>query len=234
MTAGGWKKRGKRAAMAGLVFMGLVFLAGCNASPQETQAQAPGGVLVWVELDRKRLIVYENGVETAVFPIAAGAPDTPSPVGVFRVDQRFATDLSGFGTRFLGLDVPFGQYGIHGTNAPDSIGRNASHGCIRLSVRDAEKLYAMIPLGTRVVLDGGAYGPLNNGFRTLRDGDRGSDVALLQRRLIQRGFLSGQADGVFGPATRQAVMRAREAMKLGAGDTADWALQNALGLSLFE
>ena len=215
------------AALWGALWLG-------RAGPPARPAAAPQGLLIWVELDRKRLIVYENGVETAVFPIAAGARDTPSPVGVYRVSYRFATELSGFGTRFMGLNVPFGQYGLHGTNAPGSIGQNASHGCIRLRVGDAERLYRMAPNGTRVVLEGGAYGALNAGLRTLREGDRGSDVQLLQRRLIQRGFLQGSADGVLGAATRQAVIRARRALGLSTGDAADWALQTALGMALFE
>lgn len=201
-----------------------------NVSPASA---GPGKKLIWIELDRKRLTVYENGLEKAAFPIASGAAGTPSPIGVFRVNRRFATELSGFGTRFLGLNVPWGQYGIHGTNKPESIGAAASHGCIRLRVKDAEKLYRMIPAGTRVVLEGGPYGPLNWGLRTLREGDRGADVMELQRRLMQRGYL-GSADGVFGPSTRQAVLRARRDLSLPPGDQADAALQRKLGIMAFE
>lgn len=193
----------------------------------------PGGKLVWIDLDQKRLTVYENGVQAAVFPIASGAAGTPSPLGVFRVGSRFSTEMSGFGTRFLGLTVPWGQYGIHGTNKPSSIGQNASHGCIRLRVKDAEKLYRMIPGGTRVVIEGGPYGPLSWGMRTLQEGDRGADVKELQRRLMQKGYL-WSADGVFGAATRQAVIQARRDLSLPAGDRADPALQRRLGMALFD
>ena len=191
-------------------------------------------LLVWVELDMKRLTVYENGITAAMYPIAAGTADTPSPIGVFRVVSRFVPDMSGFGTRFLGLNVPWGSYGLHGTNRPDSIGNNASHGCIRLKIKDAEALYQMIPNGTPVVLEGGPYGPMNWGARTLREGDRGADVMQLQLRLSQRGFLSYGADGVFGSATRRAVIAARKAYSLPAGDMADAPLQEKLGMVLFE
>lgn len=191
-------------------------------------------MLIWVELDLKRLTVYENGEAAAVFPIASGAGDTPSPIGAFRVTSRFMTDLSGFGTRFLGLNVPWGSYGLHGTNKPGSIGKNASHGCIRLRTEDAEKLYAMAPNGVRVVIEGGPYGPLNWGLRTLREGDRGADVRQLQLRLIQRGFLHAGADGVFGPATRRAVTAARSALGFSPGGEANPALQRALGCVEFE
>ena len=206
--------------------------------PRQPSAQSaagtPQGLIVWIELDRKRLTVYENGEAAAVYPIAAGAWDTPSPVGVFRVNSRFSTQLSGFGTRFLGLNVPWGKYGIHGTNAPASIGSNASHGCIRMRVKDAEALYRLVPTGTRVVSEGGACGPLYTGLRTLKEGDRGADVQQLQRRLIQRGLLFGSADGVFGASTRQAVIAARKQLSLSVGDQADAALQRKLGMLLFE
>ncbi len=220
-------------------WLGLALVLMALALPPEeaenvsSASAGPGKKLIWIELDRKRLTVYENGLEKAAFPIASGAAGTPSPIGVFRVNRRFATELSGFGTRFLGLSVPWGQYGIHGTNKPESIGAAASHGCIRLRVKDAEKLYRMIPAGTRVVLEGGPYGPLNWGLRTLREGDRGADVMELQRRLMQRGYL-GSADGVFGPSTRQAVLRARRDLSLPPGDQADAALQRKLGIMAFE
>ena len=215
-----------------LALMALV-LPPEEAENVSSASAGPGKKLIWIELDRKRLTVYENGLEKAAFPIASGAAGTPSPIGVFRVNRRFATELSGFGTRFLGLSVPWGQYGIHGTNKPESIGAAASHGCIRLRVKDAEKLYRMIPAGTRVVLEGGPYGPLNWGLRVLREGDRGADVMELQRRLAQRGYL-GSADGVFGPSTRQAVLRARRDLSLPPGDQADAALQRKLGIMAFE
>lgn len=43
-------------------------------------------------------------------------------------------------------------YGIHGTDAPTSIGRAASHGCVRLRNEDAELLYRIVPLGTPVYI----------------------------------------------------------------------------------
>jgi lipoprotein-anchoring transpeptidase ErfK/SrfK len=43
-------------------------------------------------------------------------------------------------------------YGIHGTDAPESIGRSVSHGCVRLRNEDIEKLYDMVPVGTPVYI----------------------------------------------------------------------------------
>ena len=217
--------------IAAAALCALTARPGAGALPASA---APAKKLIWIDLDEKSLRLYEGGQVAARYPIASGAPDTPSPIGVFRVNSRFATEMSGFGTRFLGLNVSWGSYGIHGTNKPASIGQNASHGCIRLSVRDAESLYSTVPNGVKVVVQGGPYGPLGWGLRTLREGDRGADVRELQLRLIQRGFLYGGADGVFGAATKRAVTKARKALSLPSGDQADPLLQTRLGMILFE
>lgn len=189
---------------------------------------------ILIELGRKRLTLYRGETSLAVYPIASGARDTPSPIGVFRITHRFTTELSGFGTRYLGLNVPWGQYGIHGTNAPASIGSNASHGCIRLRVKDAEALYRAVPNGTVVVIEGGAYGALDDGLRTLRPGDRSSHVREAQKRLKLLGYLTANADGVYGAQTSRAVLAARKALGLPAADLIDAALYRALGIVLFE
>ena len=56
-----------------------------------------------------------------------------------------SVEQSPIGMRWIGLDQA--GYGIHGTNAPGSIGRAASHGCIRMRNRDAEELFEMVRVG---------------------------------------------------------------------------------------
>lgn len=194
----------------------------------------PESAWILIELDLKRLTLYEGARQVLRFPIASGAWATPSPVGVFRINGRFRTEMSGFGTRFLSLNVPWGQYGIHGTNKPASIGGNASHGCIRLRVRDAEALYARVPNGAKVVIEGGAYGLLGDGLRTLRPGDRGSHVQAVQLRMRQLSLYTGTADGIYGAGTSRAVLAARKAYGLNRADIVDGALYKALGMLLFE
>jgi hypothetical protein len=52
----------------------------------------------------------------------------------------------------MGLSIP--GYGIHGTNVPGSIGKAASHGCIRMAKKDLEELYPMVEVGDTVELIG--------------------------------------------------------------------------------
>ena len=143
--------------------------------------------IIYVDVEQKSLTVWQDGVQVRQYTVATGAWNTPTPLGVFTINSRFSGRMSGFGTCFLGLNVPWGSYGIHGTNKPESIGSNASHGCIRLRVKDAEELYALVPNGTRVVIECGTYGELGASLRPLKNGDRNSMVRALQRKLRALG-----------------------------------------------
>jgi lipoprotein-anchoring transpeptidase ErfK/SrfK len=50
------------------------------------------------------------------------------------------------------LLLAHGQYAIHGTNRPSSIGGYVSYGCIRMHNKDVLDLYDRVSLGTRVVV----------------------------------------------------------------------------------
>ena len=189
--------------------------------------------IIYVDVEQKSLTVWQDGVQVRQYTVATGAWNTPTPLGVFTINSRFSGRMSGFGTCFLGLNVPWGSYGIHGTNKPESIGSNASHGCIRLRVKDAEELYALVPNGTRVVIECGPYGELGASLRPLKNGDRNSMVRAVQRKLRALGYYAGWPDGVYGEGTARAVSAARRALSLPPGEV-DWAFYRAIGLTLFE
>ena len=118
----------------------LAAFAVCCALTASGEQAAP--YVIHVDVEQKSLTVWQGGAQVRQYTVATGAWNTPTPLGVFTINSRFSGRMSGFGTCFLGLNVPWGSYGIHGTNKPESIGSNASHGCIRLRVKDAEELYA--------------------------------------------------------------------------------------------
>lgn len=211
----------------------VTFAQADGISPHE-RANVPSGSWIWIDIHQKSLTLYEGTRVQKTYPVATGAWDTPSPIGVYTITHRFAGELGGFGTRFLGLNVPWGQFGIHGTNKPGSIGSNASHGCIRMHVRDSEELYGLVGNGAKVVIEGGPYGWLDQGLRELHPGDRGSHVAAVQARLLQLGYTWQWPDGVYGQATQQAVAAARRALGLAQRDCVDTAFYNAIGLIPFE
>jgi len=180
------------------------------------------------------MYVYKNEQLQETFSIAAGTPDTPSPLGVWRITYKAKDWGSGFGTRWLRLSVPWGIYGIHGTNKPGSIGSHASHGCIRMQNRQVEQLYSMVPVGTQVIIAHGTYGSIGPWYRELTPGDRGSAVLEVQNRLVRMGYLHTRPDGVFGEATRSALLRMKREKNLPGNDHVDRETYGVLGILWFD
>jgi lipoprotein-anchoring transpeptidase ErfK/SrfK len=141
----------------------VLLMATAEAMAQENQTRPVRRIVVSIP-DRK-LAVMEAGRVVKTFDTAVGAPHSPSPTGSFKIVQALANPTwygkgrivppgknCPIGTRWLGLDKK--GYGIHGTNAPSSIGRNVSHGCIRLRNSDVEELFKMVGAGDQVELYG--------------------------------------------------------------------------------
>lgn len=105
--------------------------------------------------------------------------------------------MDSFGPRWLGLNVSWGTYGIHGTNKPHSIGQHRSHGCIRMLNKDVIELFEIIPVGTKVTIFGHVLGEPNRLPRNLAEGGVGGDVQLIQSRLKSAGYFHGVCDGKF-------------------------------------
>ena len=225
------QRRGVIVARQILILVAAVLTAICMQPSAIAQQPA---YIIHVDVELKRLTLFQGDQILRTYTVATGAWDTPTPVGVFTITHRFSGEMCGFGTCFLGLNVPWGNFGIHGTNKPESIGYNASHGCIRMAVADAEELYALVPNGTKVVIENGAYGELCGSLRTLKNGDRSSMVRAVQRKLRALGFYHGWPDGIFGAGTQAAVDAARKAYGLSPTGVVDWALYQAIGLMLFE
>lgn len=161
-----------------------------------------------IDIDRKLLYVIDLDENEIIkeYVVATGKTETPSPIGTFKIVEK-ARWGGGFGSRWMGLNVPWGKYGIHGTNRPGSIGYGASHGCIRMRNEDVEELYSMVKIGTTVTLISGNYGPFAYSPRVLRPGDRGADVQEVQKRLKQKGYYEGSIDGVYGDGTKHALLK---------------------------
>ncbi len=142
---------------------GVLLVAAAEAMAQEKTGKPARRIVVSIP-DRK-LAVVESDRVVKIFDTAVGKPSTPSPAGSFKIVQRIPDPTwygkgrivppgksNPLGTRWLGLSMK--GYGIHGTNVPSSIGRNASHGCIRMRNRDVEQLFEMVSVGDDVELHG--------------------------------------------------------------------------------
>ncbi|SEH91565.1 LysM domain-containing protein [Halobacillus karajensis] len=101
-----------------------------------------------VSINNRRLRLYKNGTIQKEYPIAVGRMLYDTPTGEFYIINKAPNPGGPFGTMWMSLSKQ--HYGIHGTNAPDSIGKAVSKGCIRMYNKDVEELSQIIPVGTPV------------------------------------------------------------------------------------
>jgi L,D-transpeptidase ErfK/SrfK len=149
----------------GLLLLVLAMSARATAQDQPAiTSSLPGTWIrreVLVSLQDRKLAVLENGKVLCTFSVGVGAAVSPSPEGRFEIVSRVANPTyyhpgtvippggdNPIGPRWIGLDQK--GYGIHGTNQPRSVGRAASHGCIRLRNSDVVKLYELVRVGDTV------------------------------------------------------------------------------------
>lgn len=127
----------------------------------------PGDPFVIVNKTTNEMaFVNENRIQTVV-NVATGKTEELTPEGMFTITVKAPNpyyrkkDIPGgspenpLGTRWIGFDAKETDgriYGLHGTNQPESIGKNVSNGCIRLQNEAIESLYDLIPLGTKIVV----------------------------------------------------------------------------------
>ncbi len=126
-----------------------------------------------VNLETSRLFLFKDGKEVMTFPVASGKTGWETPTGVTKVYNKRkdpiwtpppriraeSPDLPDFIE--AGPNNPLGKYAIsvgldgimfHGTNAPSSVGKKVSHGCMRMYAKDIERLFKAVSIGTPVTL----------------------------------------------------------------------------------
>ena len=116
-----------------------------------------------IDISARELRLYIGRKLAMETSVAVGSDATPTPIGRFYVNQRIvSTDPHGpYGPMALGVSAfsdvltgwtQGGPIGIHGTNAPWSIGKAVSNGCIRVPNGTIKKLFAATYGGTPVVI----------------------------------------------------------------------------------
>lgn len=211
------------AAMAGFEYIDEQDLT--YAGPQPV-GPPQGEISIVIKVNSRLLELYCDDQIYKKYRIAVGKRATPSPVGEWLVVYKSYSDKDIFGTRWLGLNVPWGSYGIHGTNRPWSIGQFASQGCIRLRNIDIEELFEWVPVNTPVKIIGSKV----KFYRNMRYTSSGPDVVSLQLRLQQLGFFGGRADGLFGKTTDEAVKAFQSERNIDATGIVDAKTAKLLGL----
>lgn len=174
-------------------------------SAKYNQASGP---VINIHVDT-RILTFVHNNSITVYPVAVGRASTPTPPGNWKVVFKSVDPGGPFGVRWMRLSVPWGGYGIHGTNNPKSIGKAVSHGCIRLYNEDVIVVYSKTPIGTPVNIDG-----VVRKIRTLKLGSKGDDVRNVQQLLKDLGYYTAGVDGYFGPRTKRAVIKFKQDQKL--------------------
>ncbi|MEK4026315.1 MULTISPECIES: L,D-transpeptidase [Sporosarcina] len=103
-----------------------------------------------VSTSNHRLKLFDGDRLIKSYPIAVGKILSPTPSGIYTIINKQYNPGGPFGIFWMGLSKP--HYGIHGTNNPASIGKNVSHGCIRMFNHDVLDLSSRVPLGTKVFI----------------------------------------------------------------------------------
>ncbi|GAA0719644.1 L,D-transpeptidase family protein [Clostridium malenominatum] len=191
-------------------------------------------ILIDISEFKLYLISKKTNEVIKTYPIASGKKETPSPYGTWTITEKSSNWGKGFGSRWLGLNVPWGRYGIHGTNRPESINNPLSHGCIRMNNKDVEDLYKYVNVGTVVVIYGGPYNMHWYSFRTLAPGDKGADVLEVQRVLMNKKYYTGSLNGVYSEYMKSKILKFKKENNLRYTHFLDKEFYNALGMEPFE
>ena len=159
------------AVLAAAMLVGLAPAAQARERVAFEGGVRPGTIII--KTSERRLYLALGDGSAIRYPVAVGrpgkqwfgwasvdgkyvAPAWSPPAEVKRDDPRLPHVIAGgsphnpMGAGALTLSR--GQYAIHGTNRPDSIGRYASYGCIRMHNQDIVDLFGRVAVGTPVVV----------------------------------------------------------------------------------
>jgi hypothetical protein len=144
---------------------------------------ARADVVITVDKDTQRMGVAVDGVPRYSWPVSTGAGSYDTPSGSFR---PFRMERTHFSKEWDDAPMPYAMFftnqghAIHGTNHVRSLGRAASHGCVRLSVRNAATLFGLVKaqgMGHTQVRIEGASPYVADGGSRVRSARRGASAA---------------------------------------------------------
>lgn len=138
-------------------FMAIIFILSLLAAPASAEKK------IYINSASRLMLFYDGNTRLAMYHLGLGKVSTPTPTGYFKITSKEINPSwidpddpeyevpSGpdnpLGYRWMQIQ---GNYGIHGTNKPDSIGYYVSNGCIRMNERDVEELFDAVEVGTPV------------------------------------------------------------------------------------
>jgi lipoprotein-anchoring transpeptidase ErfK/SrfK len=128
------------------VFRVMALMAAMTVAAFGMSSAATAGVDVRVDVSKQRMLVFVEGELAYNWPVSTGRKGFATPQGTYRPKRMTRMHFS---RKYNNAPMPYsvffrGGYAIHGTNATGRLGRRASHGCVRLSKRNARELYHLI------------------------------------------------------------------------------------------
>lgn len=152
-----------------LILQSAVFAAENTAANVNTNANANLSAVntvkrwILINIPARSLRLYEDDKCVAMYPVGVGKIGSKTPAGFYKIVEKVVNPTwvdpgdtsvviaSGpdnpLGFRWLGIG---GNYGIHGTNNPSSVGHYVSNGCVRMVEADVEKVFDKVDVGTEV------------------------------------------------------------------------------------
>ncbi|MFA4930726.1 MAG: L,D-transpeptidase family protein [Patescibacteria group bacterium] len=137
-----------------------------NQSFEIEKAKANSSKVIDVSIADQRMTIIENYQIINQFPISTGTWDMPTPIGTHQIynhiPNAYSTPYDLYMPNWMAITSD-GSYGIHGLpywqyswgrvyEGENHLGWRVSHGCIRLSLANAEWLYDWAPNGTTVIV----------------------------------------------------------------------------------
>ena len=139
------------------ILTAIILILSSFASPAFAQKK------IYINSASRLMLFYDDDTKLAVYHLGLGKVSTPTPTGYFKITSKEINPPwidpddpeyevpSGpdnpLGYRWMQFS---GNYGIHGTNRPESIGGYVSNGCIRMNERDVEELFDAVEVGTPI------------------------------------------------------------------------------------
>ena len=129
------------------------------ATPKETNAKPQGPLIIAVSIEHQKVRVYDANGLFAESPVSTGMKGHPTPMGVFSVIQKHKLHHSNI---YSNAPMPYMQritwsgVAMHAGVLP---GYPASHGCIRMPMAFAMKMWNWTRMGARVIVTPGQVTP---------------------------------------------------------------------------
>lgn len=136
-----------RAVKGALVTLAAILILSGGAQARGTTGPEQGRITIQIDKSAQRMTVYVDGEKRHVFKVSTGKQGHATPSGSFRVLLMKEMHYS---RKYDNAPMPNSLFftsrghAIHATNAVRNLGRPASHGCVRLSPRDARALYELV------------------------------------------------------------------------------------------